>query len=381
MSTSRLGYDELIDDEPQLDADAAQTTWFLYGAMVVLVTWVYWEVLRFTASYWDQGLYSHGWIVPVLAMWLAVSRARTEPNVDSRVIGGAVGVLFAAYLAARFAMRPSEELAEAAVGLPGWFPALAVTVILGVFFYSMRGVRMYEVVPRDRWIGVGIVAVSLIGWVFFSRIDMNPIMRLSYVGSLLGVTLLIGGMAMIRWAGPAIAFLVFMFPLPSALERGGLLVLQKLAAIVSTAALQLLGQTATRDGNRLVIDQLAKQLEVADACSGLRMLTIFGAMSVAVAMTIDRPWWDRLIILASAIPIALLTNIIRIVVTALLFLWLGQENELVDKLIHDWAGLAMMPIALGFLWLEYEVLTRLSIPVDPDAEFSQPSFGVTARRA
>ena len=380
MSTTHLGYDELDDNQP-LSPEAAQATWFLYGAMVVLVTWAYWEVLRFTASYWDQGLYSHGWIVPVLAMWLAVSRSRTQPFVDSTIIGGAAAVIFAAYLLAMFTANPSETNPDAALGLPGWFPALVVTVILGVFFYSMRGVRMYQVPSRERWIGVAILAASLIVWAFFSRVDVNPLMRLSYVGSLMAVTLMVGGMVMIRWAWPAVMFLLFMFPLPSAIERGFLLSLQTFAAVASTAALQLLGQTATRDGNRLVIDQLAEQLEVADACSGLRMLTIFGAMSVAVAVTIERPWWDRLIILASAVPIALLTNIIRIVVTALLFLWLGQDNEFVNRLIHDWAGLAMMPIALGFLWLEYELLTRLSIPIDPDAEFSDPAFGASPRHA
>jgi exosortase/archaeosortase family protein len=58
-------------------------------------------------------------------------------------------------------------------------------------------------------------------------------------------------------------------------------------------------------------------LYVADACSGLRMVTIFCALAVAMVFLIERPWWDKLIILLSAIPIALIVNIVRITLTGL----------------------------------------------------------------
>jgi len=82
-------------------------------------------------------------------------------------------------------------------------------------------------------------------------------------------------------------------------------------------------------------------------------------------MIIDRPWWDRLTILLSAIPIALLTNVIRITATALLYMAF-PESEGVKHFVHDWAGFAMMPIALGFLWLELQLLSKITVPVDTD---------------
>src|SRR5690606_34626424 len=108
---------------------------------------------------------------------------------------------------------------------------------------------------------------------------------------------------------------------------------------------------------------------------GLRMLTIFGAMSVAMFLIIDRPWWDRLIILLSAIPIALISNVIRIVTTALLYIAFGQENETLNNIIHDWAGFAMMPIGLGLWWIELAILSRLTVPTEAD-EFG--AFGAAA---
>jgi exosortase len=168
------------------------------------------------------------------------------------------------------------------------------------------------------------------------------------------------------------AFLVFMFPLPSRLENTVLIQLQRFAAMCSTWVLQLLGVPALREGSHIIIDKLP--LEVADACSGLRMGTIFGAMSVALAMIIDRPWWDRLTILVFAIPVALATNIIRIVVTALLYMAF-PENEAVHHYVHNWAGLAMMPIALGFLWVEMTLLNKLTVPMETD---DYAAFGTAA---
>jgi len=145
------------------------------------------------------------------------------------------------------------------------------------------------------------------------------------------------------------------------------------AAISSTWTLQLLGIPALREGSKIAIDQL--DLDVADACSGLRMATIFGAMTVAMAMMINRPWWDRLAILLSAIPVALFTNVIRITVTALLYMAF-PESEAVHSAVHDWAGLAMMPIAMGILWLELQLLHKITVPIDSEEDYA--SFGVVS---
>jgi len=247
--------------------------------------------------------------------------------------------------------------------ITGWMALLEVLALVGLYVFHLQRKRLTEVSSGERWIGLGILLVGLLVRLYASYYDMNPLDRVTYVVALLGVCQLVGGTSLLRWAGPPLGFLVFMFPLPSVIEGPILLTLQKGAAIASEWTLQLLGVPALRDGNRIMIDQLP--LEVADACSGLRMGTIFGAMAVAMAMIIDRPWWDRLTILLSAIPIALLTNVIRISATALLFMAF-PENDMVHRTVHDWAGFAMMPIALGFLWLELQLLSKITVPVDTD---------------
>jgi exosortase len=132
--------------------------------------------------------------------------------------------------------------------------------------------------------------------------------------------------------------------------------------------LQLLGLGAARDGNVISIDTLEQPLTVAEACSGLRMLTIFVAMCVALFLLSERPWWDRLVILISAIPIALLSNVIRIVATGVLY-WMfpaSQTEGLLHKIIHDFAGYGMMFVGMGLLWAELAVLRLISVPEDAE---------------
>jgi exosortase len=179
----------------------------------------------------------------------------------------------------------------------------------------------------------------------------------TFVPCVAGIFLLVGGWKTMRWAGPAIAFLIFMFPLPGPLDTRLLSPLQKLATTASTYCLQTIGIPTYSEGNRIVIGEV--QLGVVEACSGLRMLTIFVALAVAITLVTDRPWWERIVTIASAVPIALAVNTIRITVTGILHLTAGPE--LAEMVFHDLAGWFMMPMALGLLYVEFQILSHLVI--------------------
>lgn len=268
------------------------------GILVVLLVLAYWDMFALISAAWNEPLYSHGWIVPLFAVVLMWMR---------------------------------------------WEP-------------------FGEVPAFERWVGLALLAFGLSVRLVAAYATMNPLDRLSFLPSIFGVFILVGGFNVIRWAGPSLGFLIFMFPLPTILERAVLLRLQTLASVCSTFVLQTMGIAAFRQGNLINIAGI--DLFVADACSGLRMLTIFCALAVAMVFLVERPWWDKFIILLSAVPIALLVNIIRITLTALLYMAVGAENPIAQKLGHDWAGYFMMPLALGFLWLELYVLERLTVPVE-----------------
>ena len=183
---------------------------------------------------------------------------------------------------------------------------------------------------------------------------------LSLVPCIAGVVLLTGGWAVVRWAWPAVLFLFFMIPLPGAI--GGLLsgVLQKIATISSTYLLQTIGIPAVSEGN--VIWLTHKPLGVAQACSGLRMLTSFFALSAGVSLVIDRPVWEKCLIAFSAPVIAILANVLRISATAVAYEF-GNE-QMAELIFHDLAGWLMMPVGLLLLWAELYIVSMIFVEID-----------------
>jgi exosortase len=188
-----------------------------------------------------------------------------------------------------------------------------------------------------------------------------PLEGLSLVLCLAALIALSGGRAGLLRYWPPIAFLLFMIPLPYEASRMLGAELQKIGTIASTFALQCLGQPAISEGNRILIE--GTTLNVVEACSGLRMLVTFFAFSVAAVFLMDRHWIVKGLVLASAVPIALLTNVLRIVATGLAHVWLADSasKAQVLEVIHDFNGWMMMPIGLLFLLLELWLFKHLII--------------------
>lgn len=191
----------------------------------------------------------------------------------------------------------------------------------------------------------------------------------SLIPFLVGVVLFLGGWRALHWAWSAILFLIFMFPLPGALAGGLGQELQAIGARTSVFVIQTLGIAAVSQGNIIIVQDTA--VNVAEACSGLKMLVFFFTVCVGAAIVLDSPWWERVVIVLSAPPIAILANVARITVTALLLhLKLG---ELADKFFHDMSGLVVtMPVALIVLWAEISLLRRIFIETDTERPLSLP---------
>jgi len=283
----------------------------LLAVLLVMITVGYWNTLARAIASWNDPRYSHGYLIPFIA--LVMLWVRREP------IG--------------------------------------------------------EVSPKWRWYGVGLIAGGQLLRIVSSYLAIVYFDMLSYVACVAGAVMLVGGRKTIRWAGAPIAFLIFMFPLPQLATRMLHVPLQKIATIFSTYCFQTIGLSAFREGNKIVLGNDNVRLEVVDACIGLRMLTIFIALAVAIALVIHRPLWQRLLLIFSAVPIAVLVNVIRITVTGLLHVEAG--DVIADWVFHDWAGYFMMPMALALLYAEAQLLARLF--VEDDTPRHHISFGAHAR--
>jgi exosortase len=202
------------------------------------------------------------------------------------------------------------------------------------------------------WWGAALLLVGLATHAAGSFVYFEWLKDMSLLPTLAGVAVLLGGWPALKWAWPAVVFQVFMVPLPFWLEVGLAQPLQRIGTLVSCYAIQTLGFAAYSEGNIIRMGDV--KIGVVEACSGLSMLLTFFALSTATAILVRRPLWERLLLVASAVPIALAANISRIIVTAVLFKVAGVYwGELV---FHTLAGYLMILWALGILWAELQLI-------------------------
>jgi exosortase len=187
---------------------------------------------------------------------------------------------------------------------------------------------------------------------WFRAISLLPVLA--------GVAMLVGGWPVLRQAGLAIGFLAFMIPLPFRVETALSQPLQRIATATSTYVLQTIGLPAISEGNVIIINEA--RIGVVEACNGLGMLLLFVALSAAVAIVVQRSFWQKAIIVASSIPIAIASNVLRISVTGILAETVGAEWA--ERVFHDLAGWLMMPAALGMLCIELWILSKLFVDVE-----------------
>ena len=284
--------------QPQSQSDQINS-WCILGGMCAVIVWSYWNTIESLMGEWVRPQYSHGWLVPVF------------------------------------------------------------TAVL----LAMRHEPFQKVANSVRWWGVAIMSAGMALRLVGTYFQIHTFDNLSIIPVLMGAFVVVGGWPALRWSAAPLGFLVFMLPLPTELQRMVLVRMQHWAAVMSNYTLQTMGADSYLEGATSNLISIGDNihLNVEEACSGLRMATIFIAMAVALTMILERPWWEKTLIIVSAIPIAVAVNVIRIVVTALLFMMLGQDSEFAKHFFHDLAGLFMMPIALGFMYVEMQILDHVFI--------------------
>ncbi|NBO92137.1 MAG: exosortase/archaeosortase family protein [Planctomycetia bacterium] len=251
----------------------------------------------------------------------------------------------------------------------GWLVPLFAAYLL----YTRRDKLNITDLRPNLW-GLGLLALGLVmrlAATYWYFISLDPI---SFVPCVAGLVLLFGGWAAFRWSWPAVLFLMFMIPLPFRVANMLAGPLQHFATVTSTFFMQILGLPALAEGNVILLND--HHIGIVEACSGLRMLVVFFALSTGVVLVIERHWIDKLVIFLSAIPIALLSNLFRVTATGIMYDF--GFSELASHFFHDVAGWIMMPLALAMLWAEIKLLDVLFIDTPKD---SRPAQGTNISRS
>ncbi len=179
------------------------------------------------------------------------------------------------------------------------------------------------------WGGLQLIAGTLGGNLFLSRT--------AFLISLVGVILCLwGGIALRKLAFP-LFLLLFMIPVPQFFFLFITVRLQLLASQISEIALEMLGYTVLRTGN--ILEMAGQQLSVEQACSGIRSLFSLTFLSLTYVYLAESRFWVRTVVVAAAVPTAILMNAARIILAGVL----GEyDPRLASGLFHSVSGWAIM---------------------------------------
>jgi exosortase len=252
------------------------------AAMAILVAMFWSNILHFVTVWATDENYSHGFLVPLLAVYFANEAARRGPIAN--------------------------------------VPCTAT--------------------------GAGLIAASTVGRLATVMVPVGFVGDLSLVLGLAGVVAILFGRAALRRFGFAIGFLVFMIPLPIALYTQIASPLQLAVSRVATTLLNLLGIPALCEGNMITLPG-DNRMFVAEACSGMRQLTGFLALTTAWAYLVARPAWYRGVLIASSVPIAMTANIIRVTLTGAITYHV--DPRFASGAFHTAEGMLMLGFGLAML--------------------------------
>jgi exosortase len=227
--------------------------------------------------------------------------------------------------------------------------------LVAAFIAWQRKDRILAVQQKPAWWGLGIMAYgALQGYIGMLGAELF-LQRTSFLITLVGLLLVVGGVALVKELLFPLLLLPFMIPIPSVIYNQITFPLQLFASQVAETALGLIGIPVLRDGN--VLELASQRLSVAEACSGIRSLLSLSFLSLVFAFFFDDRVWMRWVLLISTIPIAIIANSGRVTLTGILS---EYNTELARGFFHSLEGWIIFIIALAMLIGLHTLLNRLT---------------------
>ena len=233
---------------------------------------------------------------------------------------------------------------------PSWSHGFLIP-FFSLYFINQHKKEILSIDTKPNYLGLILLIAGILFYplnvVHFRYGYLKPIGMIATLGA---IVLFLGGWKLIRYTWLPVSFLVFAVPLPQRYYVTITMPMRILAAKISTFLLNLVDDlNATVSG--VIIDVIYKgqkmepPLNVAEACSGMRLLMAFLALGVAMAYLHYRPIWQRIVLLSVTVPIAVFCNIVRVTVTG--FIYILGDPRYAQGIYHDMLGMLMLPLAFG----------------------------------
>lgn len=309
-------------DEQEMKQQPNLILWGLLAISFALLGVIFYDGLSLMVAWWDRDEYSHGFMIPFVALFLLWQKYDELPSINGQ--GSWWGLVLLAFSLLMFL---AGELAT------------IYTVIQYAFILALLS-----------------LFISFFGWHFVKR----------------------------SWA--AFAYLIFMIPLPNFLYNNLSSELQLISSEIGVWVIRLFDISVFLEGN--VIDLGAMQLQVVEACSGLRYLFPLMSFGFLIAYLYNGPFWLKALLFLSTVPITVLMNSLRIGIIGVTVEYWGIQ--MAEGFLHDFEGWVIFVGCLGVLFFEawlFNYFTKQKKPVldlinldGPKNDLSFSHFGLSFKK-
>ncbi len=236
---------------------------------------------------------------------------------------------------------------------PNYSHGYLIPVIAGYMVWTKRRDLARICTSPSNW-GFLIVALGLVLHVLGNMGAELFTMRVAMIITLAGLVICYAGNSVAAALAFPLGFLLFMVPVPAIIWNAVSFPLQLFASKMAAAVVWTAGIPVLREGN--VLHLASVDLEVLDACSGLRSLVSLLAFSAAFAyLSVLRGFW-RWVLCLSEFPIAIAVNGLRLIVTALLAHLVGIG--IAEGFLHELSGMFTFFVGLVLVYFVYALLVR-----------------------
>ena len=227
--------------------------------------------------------------------------------------------------------------------------------IFALFVLWQDRKQLAAIAPAKSWAGLPLVVLSMVVLVLGVLGADIFLPRVSLLILLAGLIILFQGWTFFRAVLFPWAFLILMIPIPALLINRVTFPLQLVAAKWAAALLELIRVPVFLEGNLLTLAR--KQLDVAEACSGIRSLLSLVTLAIIYGYLLESRKWVRVVLVCAAVPIAVAANSFRVFGTGLLVQH-GYENE-AEGFYHTVSGLVIFAVALVMLFALHRVISLI----------------------
>lgn len=294
------------------------------------------------------------------------SPARDAEATRAWIVAGLLGAAFVALYFRWFRMQ-----GEFSIDKPDdWGHAFLIPVISGAMLWRLRD-RIATLEARPFWPGVLPLVLGVMCYLFFMLGVSNHMLQgFSMILCMAGVTLLVMGLETFRIAFLPLAYLLCGITISEQIMNAVTFQLQLLATKGGWLLLHLISLPGNwffveSAGNTLEVQHNGRSipLNVAEACSGMRMVIAFIALAAAVGIFTCKHWWQRIAVVMLAVPVSILMNVVRVAVLALASI---GDVDLAAGNAHMIIGTVLLIPGMGLFLLSVWALKR--IVVDPEDE-------------